>query len=569
MTTRPTDTARYRVAFTRAQRARVNAALSDIAAAGFATRLWAHDSALWSDEDAVRATIARRLGWLDTIEPMRAAAPGLRALGRELRAEGVAHVVVLGMGGSSLAPEVLAALRGSARGWPRLHVLDSTVPAAVEALTRAAPVADSVYVVASKSGTTVETAAFMDHYMALAAGPGGDAARRFIAVTDPDTVLEEQARRHGFRAVFINDPDIGGRYSALSYFGLVPAALTGWDVTHLLARADGFARRCGAGVPETRNPGLQLGAALGALALDGRDKLTLALSPALAPIGPWIEQLVAESSGKEGRGILPVDGEVLGAPVRYGEDRVFVAAELAGEAGPARDAALAALARAGHPVIRWQVEDRAAIGAEFLRWEIATAAACAVLGVNPFDEPNVSEAKDTTRALLAEPAPAVDQAVASDEHLEVFAPTGVPAADPAAILNGFLDGGVAGDYTALLAYLARDAANEKALARVRAAIAARRPLATTVGFGPRYLHSTGQLHKGGANNGLFIVITADAPADAPLPGRDFGFARLHSAQALGDVQTLRRRGRRVVRVHLRGDPARALAHLARLLARAR
>ena len=540
--------------------------LAQLTRADFGARLWRHDAALWSGDPAVQRAIAGRLGWLETIAPMHAAAPSMLGLAAELRAEKFAHVVVLGMGGSSLAPEVFAAVLGKQRGWPRLHVLDSTVPAAVHALERAAPPARSMYVVASKSGTTVETAAFMDYFLdrtARAAG-AGHAGRHFIAVTDPGTELDQQARARGFRAVFTNAADIGGRYSALSFFGLVPAALIGWDIDQLLVRAAGFATRCRA----APNPALQLGAALGALAADGRDKLTLALSPALAPLGPWIEQLVAESSGKQGRGIVPVDGERLAPQRRYDTDRVFVAVEMAGEENATRDRALAALAAAGHPVIRWRVRHAADLGAEFLRWEIATAAACAVLGVNPFDEPNVSEAKDTTGTLLRQPQLDAGRLAAGDGVVSVYGEETGVAAGPADALNEFLRAARPGDYVALLAYLARDAATTRAMADVRDRVRARAARATTVGFGPRYLHSTGQLHKGGANNGLFLVLTGDVAEDAPVPGRDYSFSRLNSAQALGDLQTLRRRGRRALRVHLHGDPSAALSHLARLLARA-
>ena len=442
------------------------------------------------------------------------------------------------MGGSSLWPEVLSVVWRDTqvgKSGAALHVLDNTDPAAVAAVEALVAGKKTLFVVASKSGGTIEIQAFERHFwQKTLERNGGDIARagaNFVAITDPATRLGQLAEEKHYRRVFINPADIGGRYSALSYFGLVPAALVGTDVGALLASATEFAAASGAGVPVAESPAVVLGAALGAAAAAGRDKLTLVISPDIASFGSWIEQLVAESSGKEGKGIVPIDLEPVGPPESYGDDRFFVYIR-SGAADAKQDAAVTALERAGQPVVRIAVDQREALGREIYRWEMATAIACASLGVNPFDEPNVTEAKVATSALLAQaaaegklPVPEDTCAVTDLERIRAHLATATP-----------------NDYLAFCAYFLRTPARDAALTRMRAACRDRTRNATTVGYGPRFLHSTGQLHKGGPNTGVFLQLTADTAADLPVPGEGYSFATLRDAQALGDLQVLKRRG---------------------------
>jgi glucose-6-phosphate isomerase len=529
----------------------------------FGPRLAAHDDGLWVDDDAHRKVAANRLGWLDTPASLAAAPPELEAFAAEVAAEGFTHVVLLGMGGSSLAPEVLRHTFGVRPGRLELTVLDNTSPAAVRAIAASHDPRRTMFLVSSKSGGTIEVVSFEKYFWEwVRAARGETTGRAFAAVTDPGTSLGALAASRGYRRTFLNPPDLGGRYSALSYFGLVPAALLGADTAALLAAARAEHATL-AGEPAA-SAGLALGAALGELALAGRDKLTLVFPPALASFGTWVEQLVAESTGKLGRGIVPVEGEPLAPPAAYGDDRVFVAA---GALEPGAVAALDALAAAGHPVIRWDASP-ATLGAEFLRWEIATATAGAVLGVDPFDEPNVSEAKAATQLVLEryrrenrfpERTP-----VSTAAGMAAFAPAALAGAlgdRPAAWLAALAGAVRPGDYVAMLAYLHRTESRAAHLQALRLALRARTRAATTLGWGPRFLHSTGQLHKGGADNGVFLQITADE-GDAPVPGEDHGFAVLRAAQAAGDYDVLEARGRRVIRVHLGADPDARLAVLA-------
>ena len=535
--------------------------LTQLACRHLPRRLWARDARLWSADGEVQGAIGRRLGWLDGPDFAESRRPELESFAAEIRAAGYRRVLLLGMGGSSLAPEVFARSFPPASGHPRVEVLDDTGPAAVRAARDRAPLEQTLFVVSSKSGTTTETLAFLEYFWQQRRNPAGAAGRDFVAVTDPGTPLEELARARGFRRVFLNPPDIGGRYSALSYFGLVPAALQGADLKGLADRARDLAGRCGPGAAPLRNPGVYLGAVLGTLARLGRDKLTLLFSPGLASLGTWIEQLVAESTGKAGRGIVPVDGEPLADPDAYGPDRVFVAMGLAGEPEPLAPATRRALAARGHPVICWRLRDPLELGAEFLRWEIATATAGAVLGINPFDEPNVAEAKAATRELLEQDPLPEGELDWQDAGLSIFgAPGG--GADAGTLLRRFLARARPYDYLALLAYLDRTPEVEARLKALRRLLSERLGRATTLGHGPRYLHSTGQLHKGGPNHGVFLILTADGDETVPVPGQPYDFGRLKRAQALGDVQVLRRHGRRVMRVHL----ADAAAGLDRLLA---
>jgi len=568
------DADTYLAAFPGALNAAVEAAVAQAAADDLPRRIWRGDAALWSDDPDAQAAIANRLGWLNAVDSMRDRVPALEEAAGRARAEGFRHAVLLGMGGSSLAPEVLSEIFGARRGALSLEVLDDTAAGAVSALAGRIDLGRTLFLVSSKSGTTTETLSFYRYFAERAAALGhGRPGRHFIAITDPGTPLEALARERGFREVFANPPDIGGRYSALSYFALVPAALLGMDVGALLARAQRMAAACAGDVPAGDNPAVKLGVALGALARGGRDKLTLVLSPRLRAFGAWIEQLVAESSGKAGRGIVPVDGEALGAPEHYADDRVFAVAGIRGERGyPA--ARLAALARAGHPVVRWTLNDPYELGAEFFRWELATAAACAVLEVNPFDEPNVTEAKDATREILgtlrARGAMPEDPPLASEAGLVLHGPLALRGGvvDVTAALRGMLMTLEPGDYLALLAYLPRDARNDAAMDRLRLTVRDRLQAATTVGYGPRYLHSTGQLHKGGANNGVFLIVTHEPDTDVAVPGEPYTFGELNRAQALGDQLVLERHGRRVLRIHLSGNRAAGLRLLERRLAAA-
>jgi glucose-6-phosphate isomerase len=537
----------------------------------FAARLWAKDSTLWSEDPAHQDVARHRLGWLESPSEMADGVTRLEAFATEVAAEGFTHAVLLGMGGSSLAPEVLRKTHGVRAGRLDLTVLDNTSPAAVRAIESDHDPKRTLFVVSSKSGGTIEVASFERAFFErVSAALGERAGRSFIAITDPGTALEALARKRGYRTTFLNRPDIGGRYSALSYFGMVPAALIGADVSALLSRAHDEASASGPQVASSASPAVILGAALGELALAGRDKVTFVLGPEITAFASWVEQLVAESTGKSGKGLVPVADEPLGSPESYGADRVFVAFGV-GRASAETDRALSALRAAGHPVLRWSLPDLASLGAEFLRWEIATATASAVLGVDPFDEPNVTEAKQATRAvldrLLADGRfPAMEPRARAGDRA-AFAPASIPSpggageSDPNAWAAALMALARPGDYFALLAYLHATPQRQARLERLRLAARARTGLATTLGLGPRFLHSTGQLHKGGPDTGLFLQLTADEPPDLPIPGERFGFAALRDAQASGDYQVLERRGRRVIRIHLGANVEESLDRL--------
>ncbi len=485
-------------------------------------RIWKKDLTVWKP-DPNTPEIANRLGWLTVAEELRGHLPELAAFAEEVRSQ-FNRVVLCGMGGSSLAPEVCWRTFGRRRGFPSLLVLDTTEPATIQAVGKGAALKRTLFLISSKSGTTVETSSLFNHFWKATRETGA----QFVAITDPNTPLARLAGERGFRRVFLNPEDIGGRYSALSYFGLVPAALIGADVEGMLASGIEMAAGCrnAAGT----NPGVRLGAALGEAALAGRNKLTLLLSPGVEALGLWVEQLVAESTGKEGKGILPVVEAQPADAASHGQDRVFVAVRLARErAGAAMEPLLEGLRAAGHPVVELSVPGRAGLGAEFFRWEFATAVACSILGVNAFDQPNVAESKSNTKELLA-------RGVSRS-----------PAADGAA-LEAFFKAVRPGDYLALLAYLPPGEANDARLKSLAAKLQARTRAAATAGYGPRYLHSTGQLHKGGPATGHFVLVAGDAAAPLPIPGEPFDFGTLFLAQAEGDLAALARRGRPAVRV---------------------
>ena len=450
-------------------------------------------------------------------------------------------VVVLGMGGSSLAPIVFADSFGRRPGYPVLEVLDSTEPSSVLAIEKT-DLSRCLFVVSSKSGSTLEPNVFFDYfYDRVEQALGGRAGERFVVVTDPGSPLEKESGKRRVRRIFPGDPDIGGRYSALSNFGLVPAALAGVDVAEMLRRARGMMLLCRAEGEE--NPGIALGASIGSAAKVGRDKLTFYVGPPVPRFGMWIEQLIAESTGKEGLGILPVEGEPPGAADVYGEDRFFAGIHREGAADPAGE--LDALARAGHPVIRFGIRDALDLGAEMFRWEFATAVAGKILGINPFDQPNVQEAKDRTNEILKG-----DSTI--DSRQSTVDREGI---------RRLLASLKAGDYFAITAYLQDTEETEDALRRIRVIVRDRKKVATTVGFGPRFLHSTGQLHKGGPDTGVFLQITAEPAASVPIPGKPYDFGDVVAAQAGGDLAALRSRGRRALRVHLGSDVASGLADL--------
>jgi glucose-6-phosphate isomerase len=523
-------------------------------------RIWRRDVSVWTADPTGEAaqSITNRLGWLDVPSGMAPELPRVEALADEVRHDGITTVYLLGMGGSSLCAEVMRSVYGVRDGFPRLVVMDTTDEAAIHAaLSRLEP-SHTLFLIASKSGGTIEPASmeklFWEH-MSSALGDG--VGRHFVAVTDPGTELARLAEARGYRKSFLNPPDIGGRFSALSLFGLVPGALIGAPVRELLTGAVDMAEGCRQ--ESYKNPGLDLGVFIGFNAAEGRDKLTVVLPPSLQALGLWIEQLVAESTGKHGKGALPVVDEPLGRPDEYGTDRAFVAMATDKDAPDA--AKLDALEAAGRPVLRLSTRI-GGLGAEFFRWEFATAVAGAVLGINPFDEPNVSEAKEKTKAILAKRDFTGGTPVAAGDGVSVFS-SGFVAPTPAAVVSEAIESLGPRDYVAFLSYLPNEAAIETALAHIRERIRRAKRSATTYGVGPRYLHSTGQYHKGGPNTCLAFVITGEDETSTPIPGAPYTFAQLKRAQAVGDYQTLEAHDRRTVRIHLdRGvDPVVALLEL--------
>jgi transaldolase / glucose-6-phosphate isomerase len=540
-------------------------------AEGRIRRLWAGDKSLWSGTDEDKWT-----GWLHILEQEMADVEGLSAFAKDISARGYTDIVLMGMGGSSLGPEVLGKTFGQRAGWPRFHMLDSTDPAQIATVDRAVDLAKTLFIVSSKSGSTLEPNILMEYFLArVAAAEGKDTAgERFVAVTDPGSSLERHAKKLHFAHIFLGVPSIGGRYSVLSKFGLVPAAAMGLDIKRLLETAQEMERSCGPDVPPAENPGVQLGVAMGIAATRfGRDKVTIIASPGIADLGAWLEQLLAESTGKNGRGLIPLAGEPLAAPECYGGDRFFAYLELEGQGDPAQIRALAALEQAGHPVARIAVKDIWHVGQEFFRWEIATAVAGAIIGIDPFDQPDVEASKVKTSALTA----AYEKSHSLPKEEPVFRENGLALyADPRNAaelgqhntLTGYLKSHLgrvhAGDYVALLAYIERDEAHGRVLTAMRTRIRDRTRAATCLGFGPRFQHSTGQAYKGGPNSGVFLQITCDDPADIDVPGHSYSFGVVKAAQASGDLEVLVERGRRALRVHLKDVDA-GLVELARAM----
>ncbi len=522
---------------------------------GVPARLKAHDHTLWSDDSR---EIADRLAWLTLPTDSQGTTGELVNFAAEVRQAGYQYVALLGMGGSSLGPEVIRQIIGSpvSGDYPQMLTLDSTVPAWVSSATAAIDPARTIFVLSSKSGTTTEPLTFYAHFRNLVERCVGveRAGDNFIAVTDPDTALARLAQSEGFRRAFLNDPDIGGRYSVLSHFGLVPAALTGVDLPRLLEPAAAMQQRCLSAGPVADNPGAWLGTVIGTLARQGRDKLTLVASPKIAGFGLWVEQLLAESTGKNGTGIIPVAAEPLASDDAYGPDRLFVQLRLADDSSPEAmdaDQAMLRLESAGHPTVRLELSDAYDLGAEFYRWEYATAIAGHILGIHPFDQPDVQGAKDRTVSVL--------------EGYQAAGRLPDTHSDDAGRLLALLAASAPGDYLAIMAYLPDADGIGDAIYELRRRVMGKHGIATTAGYGPRFLHSTGQLHKGGPDSGIFLQLTQEHAADLDIPGWPFSFGTLADAQALGDLQALRNLGRRAVSLRLDGNPADAIRRLADML----
>jgi transaldolase / glucose-6-phosphate isomerase len=536
-------------------------------------RLWAGDVSLWTGADE-----GKWLGWLRVAEEEGGRASFFSRLSDDISREGFTHVVLLGMGGSSLGPEVLTETFGPQQGHPRLLVLDSTDPAQIRTIESMIDPARTLFIVSSKSGTTLEPNILMRYFYERAkAAVGADkVGSRFIAVTDPGSKLETSAEHDRFRQVAFGLPDIGGRYSVLSNFGMVPAAVMGLDVARLLDQARRMICSCNAHVPPADNPAVVLGTILGVLGKTGRDKVTIVTSPGIADFGAWLEQLLAESTGKDGKGLIPIDAEPLGAPEVYGNDRVFVSMQLSGEED-SQETALAALEHAEQPVVRIVLTDRYHIAQQFFHWELATAVAGAILGINPFDQPDVEASKDLTRKLTAAyeesgtlPAevPLIkegDLTLFADEANRAALGSGGTLADH---LRVHFDRIRYGDYCALLAYIERNKIHREALDKIRLLIRDRKRVATCLEFGPRFLHSTGQAYKGGPNTGLFLQITCDDANDIRVPGRKYTFGVVKAAQARADLEVLAQRGRRALRVHIGPHVAAGLAQLEEAISKA-
>jgi transaldolase/glucose-6-phosphate isomerase len=553
----------------------VKAALEDWRKEGKVRRLWAGDASLWTDADE-----ANWLGWLNIVYDQLKAVGHLEAFAADVKQARFKDVLLLGMGGSSLGPEVFTETFGSAAGFPKLHVLDSTDPAQVKRFENAVDLKNTLFLVSSKSGSTLEPNIFKAYFFEKAKGAVGEAEapKRFVAITDPNSAVEKMATAAGFRHIFHGLPSIGGRYSVLSNFGMVPATAIGVPPRDFLQTTAEMVRSCAPSSPPSENPGVILGAVMGVCQRHGRDKVTILASPGIADFGAWLEQLLAESTGKIGKGIVPVDAEKVGPPSVYGSDRLFAYARLASDPDTEQERAVAALEAAGQPVVRIVVNDKMQLGQEFFRWEMATAVAGSIIEINPFDQPDVEASKIKTRELTTayEKTGALppEQPFASFDGIQLFADprnegelkpkaTGLTAA-----LKAHLDRAKPGDYAALLAYIDRTPAHIEAMQRLRLQIRDKKKLATCLGFGPRFLHSTGQAYKGGPNSGVFTQITCADANDLPIPGARYTFGIVKSAQARGDFDVLAERGRRALRVHITGDLEAGLERFGRAVAEA-
>ena len=543
----------------------VKDSLEEWQVAGKVRRMWACDPSLWTGMDE-----GRWLGWLTITEDQIAHAHHLSEIAGEIKTSGFQDAVLLGMGGSSLCVEVMEKTFGDMPGFPRMHVLDSTDPAQVRDIESKVDITKTLFIVSSKSGSTLEPNIFKQYFFERAKQATGAAGKQFIAITDPGSHMEEVAKADGFRRIFHGLPSIGGRYSALSDFGMVPSAIMGVDVVKFLDKTEEMVHASTSCITADHNPGVVLGTILGTLAKEGRDKVTIIASPAIGDLGAWLEQLLAESTGKDGKGLIPVDRERLGDPGLYGQDRVFIYERYTPEPDAAQDAAVDAFEKAGHPVVRISVDDKYDLGQEFFRWEIATATAGSILGINAFNQPDVEASKIATRKLTAE----YEKTGALPPETPIFEADGIKLFTDArnaqelgkqptlaAYLKTHLGRAKAGDYFALLAYIEMNEDHERALQTIRTAVRDNRKIATCLGFGPRFLHSTGQAYKGGPNTGVFLQITCDDAADLPVPGQKYTFGVVKAAQARGDFEVLAERKRRALRVHLPKDVEGGLAAL--------
>jgi len=549
----------------------VKATMADWQSGGKMQRLWQRDAKLWTGSDE-----ASWLGWLDIVDEQIAQHDQLAKLAKEVQARGFQHVLLLGMGGSSLCPEVLRMTFGRVPHFPTLHVLDSTDPGQVKAFEHLIDIPKTLFIVSSKSGSTLEPNIFKQYFFERTKQAVGavKVGSQFIAITDPGSKMQQVAEADRFLHVFFGRPSIGGRYSALSNFGMVPAAIMGLDTRKFLDRAAGMVKACGAAVSVEENPGAALGVVLGTAANKGRDKVTIITSPGIADLGAWLEQLLAESTGKIGKGIIPVDREHLTTPDIYGDDRVFVYVRLESGADADQDAKVAAIEKAGHPVVRIAMAEIYDLGAEFFRWEIATAVAGSIIGINAFNQPDVEASKIATRDLTSAYEKTgslpVEKPVVEDSGIKLFtdeinAAELAKAAGGDQSLVGYLKAHLArikpGNYFAVLGYIQMNAEHEQSLQALRHAVRDKKRVATCLGFGPRFLHSTGQAYKGGPNSGVFLQITCDDSVELPVPGQKYTFGIVKAAQARGDFQVLADRGRRAVRVHLGSNLKAGLAAL--------
>jgi transaldolase/glucose-6-phosphate isomerase len=552
----------------------VAASLEDWKKNNKVARLWQKDASLWSGADE-----SNWLGWLTITEEQLARIDVLKQIANDVKKARFKHALLLGMGGSSLCPEVLRMTFGKFKGYPELHVLDSTDPAQIKSVEGKLDLKSTICIVSSKSGSTLEPNIYKQYFFERVKAKVGEkeVGSRFIAITDPGSKMQQVAEGDKFRKIFMGVPSIGGRYSALSNFGMVPAAVMGLDVAKFLKNTEEMVKACGASSPADTNPGVILGTILGVAANHGRDKLTIITSPRIFDLGAWLEQLIAESTGKIGKGIIPVDRERLAKPAAYGNDRVFAYLRLASKPNKAQDATVAALEKAGHPVVHITLPNIYNLGQEFFRWEIATAVAGSIIGINAFNQPDVEASKIETRKLTSEyemtgklppEAPFFE-----DSGIKLFADEKNAAAlkagaTLAAVLKAHLSRIGVGDYFAVLGYIPMNSANEEALQGIRHAVRNKKKVATVLGFGPRFLHSTGQAYKGGPNSGVFLQITCDDAKDLPVPGQKFTFGVVKAAQARGDFAVLAERGRRALRVHLGKNVKTDLAKLAKAVRQA-
>ena len=552
----------------------VAASLDDWKKNNKVARLWQKDASLWSGTDE-----GNWLGWLAITEEQLAHIDSLKQIAQDMKKARFKHALLLGMGGSSLCPEVVRLTFGKIKGHPELHVLDSTDPAQIRAIEAKVDLKSTICIVSSKSGSTLEPNIYKQYFFERVKAKVGEkeVGNRFIAITDPGSKMQQVAEADKFRRIFMGVPSIGGRYSAISNFGMVPAAVMGLDVAKFLKNTEEMVQACGASTSADSNPGVILGTILGVAANHGRDKITFITSPGISDLGAWLEQLIAESTGKIGKGIIPVDRERLAKPAIYGNDRVFAYLRLASKPNKTQDAAVAAIEKTGHPVVRITLPNIYSLGQEFFRWEIATAVAGSIIGINAFNQPDVEASKIETKKLTSQYEATgslpPESPFFEDKGIKLFADEKNTAAlkggaKLADVLKTHFSRLGAGDYFAVLGYITMNAANEKLLQGIRHAVRDKKKVATVLGFGPRFLHSTGQAYKGGPNSGVFLQITCDDAKDLPVPGQKYTFGIVKAAQARGDFAVLAERGRRALRVHIGKNLKSGLAALSKAVQKA-